>query len=146
MAHNYIVLQTNNYTAGPPETGLRKQFQAVAMRHFDHKAQHITETAGGGLDATFGGIYTTLKYALRCYNDLESPLGLTWGTRQDVLYFYSLNNPNGTPGSALRLQDHYEEWHDVLFVGDVVPEPLTTIVVGQYALYVIPVEFRIIPT
>jgi hypothetical protein len=131
---NYITLSNSN-------DSVTKRFKAIAMAHTDHKAQDVRETAGGDLDISVGGLHHSIKYSIRVPNEVVDDI---WGTRSDLLYFYALNNPSATPSNLLKLTDHYGVTHDVIFVGDVTPEPLTTIITGTEASYIIQSEFRVI--
>jgi hypothetical protein len=146
MANDYITLRTSNYNAGPPVVGLQKRFKAIEMRHANRKAEDIKETINGGLDGSFGGIYKSMNYAIRCSETLGGGVSDVWGTLADLYSFFELNNPSGTPSNTITLIDHYGATHSVWYRGEHTPEPMTTIIEGQYAHYIIQTEFQVIPS
>jgi hypothetical protein len=139
--YKYLVLQTDDYNAGPPIVGRRKQFKAISMAITDDKAQEIQRTAGG-LDVATGRVYKVFQYHVRVPEEAPTP---EWGTREDIIWFYGLCNPNVSPKNVLTLVDHYGDSHNVVFHGKLTPEPITSIIIGSEASYIILIELHGIP-
>jgi hypothetical protein len=43
---------------------------------------------------------------------------IEYGTKADLEYFYSLNNPNGSPSNILTFQNHFGTQINVVMAGD----------------------------
>jgi hypothetical protein len=126
--------------------GEQKKFKAIMMRHSDTKVASVIETLGGGLDGAFGGVYNSFRYILRLsasYNAQGQAENL--GTLEDLRGFFALQ-PGDPETNTIVLTDHYGVTHNVWFLGECAPEPLTTIITGNYAHFTVPVEFREIPS
>jgi hypothetical protein len=109
------------------------------------KRQTFNETIDGGLDASIGSIYKSIQYIFRLSEIENDP---NYGTKGDLEYFFSLNDPSpaiGFPSNLITITDNYEVTTHGYFVGNLTPEPLTTIISGVYAWFMTPVEIRIKP-
>ena len=141
-------MTTNKYiTLADSVPVLSKRFRVVqsGYKPAKNKKQQIYETIGGGLDVSNGSIYESHQYVLRLREEEEDT---DYGTTHDLDYFYSLNDPQptaGSPGDLLTLTDHYGNIKYGYMVGDFIPEPVTTIIEGIYAWFLIPINLRILP-
>jgi hypothetical protein len=109
------------------------------------KRQTINETIDGGLDICIGSIYEIVQYVFRLS---ETEADTNFGTKADLQYFYELNNPTpatGQPCNLLTIIDNYEVTKHGYMMGNLIPEPLTTIISGIYAWFMTPIEIRIKP-
>lgn len=106
------------------------------------KTGEVNKTAGGGIDHAVGDIYQIFQYVI-WVRDTETETG--YGDRAELERIYALNNPNGTPSNVITLKDHFNQEFDCLMVGEMVPQPLTTIISGEYAWFYIPVTLHVIP-
>ncbi|HMN13188.1 MAG TPA: hypothetical protein PKD55_12775 [Bellilinea sp.] len=138
---NYIVLTNSNSTVS-------KRFFVERNEAFDEpldKSQSAERTLSGGYDVTYGSIYKSKKYTIRC-RGLESDSN--YGTKADLEYFYNLNNPNGTPTPRITLEDHlFDETgvaYTVLFTGKLSKRIVTPELSGASAIFRIDTEFLIV--
>jgi hypothetical protein len=107
------------------------------------KRQTIEETVNGGLDIATGAIYGGAQYTFRL---TETENDGNYGSKSDLEYFYQLNNPNGTPSNILTVTDHFGVNHSGVFDGSLSPEPVTTIIEGTEAWFIVSVQFRFLPS
>lgn len=124
-----------------------KRFRVIqgGFKHSQIKHQTINETIDGGLDICNGSVYERLQYVFRLR---ETEDDSRYGTKGDLEYFFSLVNPSPaeeSPSNLLTLTDHFGNTKYGYLVGDLVPEPVTTIITGNLAWYMVPVEIRIKP-
>lgn len=108
------------------------------------KQQTLNETIDGGLDICMGSINTTVQYVVRLREDETDD---NYAELADLIYFYSLNNPSPLSGAAnnyLTVTDHLGNVLHGYIVGNFVPDAMTTIVSGQYAWYLVPIEMRLV--
>ena len=101
----------------------------------------INTTLEGEYDISRGGVYKVFTYALRVRIEEDED---DFGSQADLEYFYSLNNPNGSPSDILFLTDHYENMWEVAMVGVYNPNASTIYLNGPYAFAIIPIELRVI--
>jgi hypothetical protein len=143
MANNYIVLTNSEVTESWKFKVIEGGYNVIKT-----KAQTVNETLGG-IDVAVGTIHEVHEYVIRLRADRF--IGDTqvedsdYGVRTDLVYFYELNNPKGTPTNVITLTDHFGDDHQVYFVGDLSVRPITTIIEGGAAIFFIPVRFRFIP-
>lgn len=136
MATNdYIVLTNSN-------SSLSKRFKAVAMKMSKTRTDNVDRTVGGSTDKQSGTIVQRWQYGLRVPVYTAQSAGSDYGLWSDLETFYGYNNPNGTPSDKITLKDHYQVDHTVIFVGDIAPEPLATILEGDAAYYIVQVAFE----
>jgi hypothetical protein len=119
-----------------------KRFKAIQMKTPIDRTDNIDRTAGGKTDKQAGTIIQRWQYALRV--PLESALtsGSDYGLYSNLVAFYYYNNPNGNPSDKFILTDHFGVHHQVIFVGDLSPEPIATILEGDSAWYVVQTSFE----
>ena len=134
MAVNYIRLVTSDGTT------LDRRFKAIAMKPGKRRMDSIETTLEGGTDKANGPIFKIWEYVLRI--PLENPSVEEEGNWAEFEQFYDYNDPNATPSDQITLYDHFEVDHTVFLVGDLRPEPLTTMLEGDSAWYLVQVAFR----
>jgi hypothetical protein len=140
MSKDYIVIADSIPTRS-------KRFRVIqgGWKEILNKRQMINETIDGGLDICIGSIYKVEQYVFRL---AETEANTDYGTKADLEYFFRLNNPvpqSGQPSNLLTIIDNYETTMHGFMVGNLVPEPLTTIIAGEYAWFMTPIEIRIKP-
>lgn len=137
-ANEYIVLQNSNAT-------LTKYFRVAQSGYHPviEKAQNVNKTIGG-IDVATGSLYHIHQYVLFLREEEESS-GSSYGTLDDIKTFYSYNNPSGTPSNIIAFTDHFGNSHSVYMLGQFGEEPLTTILAGQHAWYLVPIVLQFIP-
>jgi hypothetical protein len=109
------------------------------------KKQNITETIQGGLDVAVGSMYEQHSYLIRLRQQEEDS---NFGTKDDLDFFYSLMDPaptSGSPGLLITLTDHYGATKHGYMDGQFTPEPVTTVLEGIYAWFMVPITIRIKP-
>ena len=107
---DYITFETS-------DEEVEKKFRVLLQDYDDgteEKAEEVKRTIGGGIDHSVGAIYKTWSMIIRVREE-ETEDG--YGDRDDLVYFYSLNNPNGTPSNDITFTDHHGEEHIVHTVG-----------------------------
>jgi len=138
-------MPTNSYfTLATSDGQLSRKFMVIQSGYepVKEKMQTINTTINGGLDVSFGAIYETHSYIVRVRHT-ESREG--YGSKADLETFYSLNNPNATPGPLLKLTDHYGVNHDVYMIGQNAPVPLSVSIEGSEAYFNVRCVFRFTP-
>lgn len=133
--YDYIILNNSN-------SSLTKRFKAVAMKMSKTRTDNIDRAVGGSTDKQAGTIIERWQYGLRVPVYTAQSAGSDYGLWSDLETFYGYNNPNGTPSDKITLTDHYGQTHTVIFVGDIAPEPLCTILEGDAAYYIVQVAFE----
>lgn len=114
---------------------LSKKFHFIADNYDDgtlEKAEKINKTIGGGLDHSVGGIYKTWSPIVKVRH-VETETD--FGNRDDLEYFWSLNDPNGTPSNDITFIDHHQTEYVVHMVGKMTKNLLGTQVDGECAWY-----------
>lgn len=133
--YSYIVLTDSN----GPVYGSSKRFKATQMRTPLMRTDDIKTALNGALDKSSGPILKTWRYVLRVP---FASTDVNYGDKDDLEYFFTLNNPNGDPTDVITLTDHYGVTHQVFFVGNFDPENVTTILDGYNSHYMINIELR----
>lgn len=138
MANAYFTLEDS--------IGYTKKFGVLSGAYFPSKskAQNIGTTLNGRLDVATGGIYERHTYTIRTLRGITDPRD-GYGNYADLDYFYSLNNPNGSPSNILTFTDHYEQISQVIMNGDFSPQPLGVSIEGATAWFVVQCTFVFIP-
>lgn len=133
MANDYLTITTSD--------GNTYKFRAIGFKPKYSPARTVEKTVNGMLDITHGNVYNSFQYVLRVpYVAPE----VGDGTYANLVMLYSLNNPSGTPSSTFMLTDHWGANHSLcVFYGEMAPEPITTIIDGNYAWFIVPVEIVI---
>ena len=134
MATNeYITLTTSG-------SEISKKFYAILNGYTEihKKTQSIEENVVGEPLITNGGVYRMFKYILKLSHEMEDT---SFGTKDDIITMYNLNNPNATPSDVITLTDHYGISHSVKFTNVLELNPLTVIIEGTESYFYTPIEF-----
>jgi hypothetical protein len=115
---NYIVLDTGSAS---------KKFKMVAPWRIRWAKGAKMRTTLGGVDFEMGKLYEIHDIALRVQH---TPDDASFGSLSDLKNIYSQN-------SAISYTDLYSVQHNAVFVGDGMPQPLSTIVEGGCAYFVV---------
>lgn len=143
MPTNPYITLTSDDTPTPTLGGRYAVIQAdPGYTEQIRKAQSVNETIEGGLDVGMGGTYTTIKYMIRTR---ETEPDVNYGDLADLKAMFKLTNPAGTPSNVLKLTDHYGNAHNVYMLGAFEYQPLTVILEGQNAWFIIPVTLQVVP-
>ena len=140
MSKEYIVISDS-------ASNKSKRFRVIqgGWKNSLSKKESINEVIGGGLDIAVGSIYETNQYMFRVRHTEEDS---NYGTKDDLEYFFRLNDPapaTGNPNNLITIVDHYGTTKHGYLVGNLCPDPVTTIIDGIYAWFMIQVEIRIKP-
>lgn len=114
----------------------------------DDKAFTEERTIGGHIDLSLGAIYSAHYWTLKVPHTVDDN---SWGTLEDLLYFYRLNDPAGTPSNVITLRDHYYDAvenpveQQIFFLGKLRRRSLSVIIDGTDSWFVTPVYFRVVP-
>ncbi len=133
MANDYITIKTSD--------GTQKRYKAIAYKPMFQKSQSADHTVDGKLDVTAGFTYQAMRYVLRVPYQTTDP---AFGVYQNLIDAFKLCNPTATPSNVFELTDHLNHKYPACwFMGDMAPEPLTTIIDGEYGWYMIPVDIQV---
>jgi hypothetical protein len=127
---DYIWLKTSD--GGATKS---KKFRVIQSDYDDgtlEKAEDLKKTIGGGIDHSVGEVYVTWSMVIRVRH--EEPEA-DYGNKEDIEYFYSLNNPNGTPSNDITFIDHHQVEYTVHTVGKLTKNLLGTQIEGECAWY-----------
>lgn len=133
--YNYIELTTS-------DSSLSKKFRVLAANYDDgslEKAQSVTRTLGGGLDASMGAVFKTWNGTVRV-RQTETETG--YGDLEDLEYLYSLNSPNGTPSNVITFVDHHGQNWEVLMTGPFRKGNMSPIIQGTEAWFLVPIRLE----
>lgn len=134
-SYGYIVLTTS-------DSSLSVKFRVLAADYDDgslEKAQSITRTIGGSLDASMGATFKTWNGTIRVRHT-EDVSG--YGDLEDLQYLYSLNNPNGTPSNVITFTDNHGVDYEVYMTGTFKKGLLSAVIQGTEAWYIVPVRLE----
>jgi hypothetical protein len=118
---------------------ISKKFYAILTGYTEshQKTQSIDENIEGDPLITNGGIIIRFSYILKLSYEMEDS---TFGTKNDLIQMYDLNNPNAEPSDVLTLIDHYGISHTVKFEGPLELNPLTTMIDGEDSFFYTPIR------
>jgi hypothetical protein len=134
MANNrYITL-----TSSDDQFSFR--FKAINMSMPRQRTDSIDYTLSGKIDKQAGPVLKFFNYVLRVPQDDQ---GNEYGCMANLTELFDLVNPNGTPTDVITLTDHYENEFNCYFLGEMVPEPLTTQLEGSNAWYLVPIKLQV---
>lgn len=134
--YNYIILERSNHSGD-------KWFTAIQYTPSLTKGDTIEYALDGSIDKQNGPVTTQFRYQLRVPCDTPPN---NYGDYADLLAFFRLANSNLTPSDVIILTDHFGTAYDVYFVGNMSPEPLTTVLEGPNAWFLINITFQVIGT
>jgi len=126
----YLELETS-------DASVKKRFRVVAQNYDDGmlvKAEKLDRTIGGGIDHSVGANYQEWNPIIKVRHTEEDT---SYGTVDDLRYFYTLNNPNGTPSNNITLYDHHNMNYTVHLVGPFKKQLLGAMTEGIYAWSII---------
>lgn len=134
-------MPTNKYiTLTNSNASFSRKFKAIAMRMPESRMDRIDRALSGTVDKQSGPIIRQFSYALRVPQD--TPADPTFGTYDDLKTFFGYNNANAVPSDVITLTDHYTVTHSVYFEGQLDPEPLTTMLEGPNAYYIVQITLQ----
>lgn len=133
--YKYLILEDS-------EGYYTKRFKAITYKPSKRRTDSVEWTLGGKIDKAAGTIINTFEYTLRVPYDETDP---DYGSYDDLIYFYELTDPNGTPNDVITLTDHYGIIHYVMFIGGMELSPLTTQLEGPNAWYIVPITLVELP-
>jgi len=140
--YNFIVLTDDNSV---PEAVVSRKFTVVQGGYNPSldKSTTLDTTIDGKRDITMGSVFWSARYQIRLRDELTSEeTAADWGNRLDLEYFYKLNNPNGDPSNLITVTDHYGVDHTGYLIGSHQEQPLTTVIHGNQANFIINIEFH----
>lgn len=120
---------------------LSKKFRVIAPDYDDgtiERSEDFNKTIGGGFDQSVGAIYKRWGMVIRVRH--TEPL-VDYGDMDDLVFFYSLNNPNGNPSNKLTLIDHHETEYQVYTSGNLTKSLMGCQIEGECAWYIYGLEF-----
>ena len=133
MANEYIEIITSG-------SEISRKYYAILSGHSEihRKAQSIENNIEGEPLITNGGIVLQFNYVIKLMYETDEA---GFGTKDEMIYLYRLNNPNGSPSDVLTLIDHYGVSHKVKFTEGLELVPLTTMIDGEDAYFYTPIKF-----
>lgn len=132
MANDYITLENSTGS-------VVKRFKAIGLSTPWVRTDQVKTLLDGSPDKASGAILYPRQYNLRVpYQVVDS----NYGTLADLKTLFELNNPNGTPNDVITLTDHLGNTVDVFFMGQADPQPVSTIIDGAQAFYMVPIVLR----
>jgi hypothetical protein len=132
MANKYITLSNS-------DSSLSKQFKATAMKTPWVRTDSVEIALDGSPDKAAGVILHPYQYVLRVPYQVAE--GSDYGTLAELKTLFELNNPNATPSDVITLTDHYGTEHEVIFTGETSPDPVSTLIDGNQAFFLVNVTF-----
>ncbi len=134
MAVDYIWLKTN-------DESLEKKFRVLEQDYDDgtlEKSEEVNKTIGGGIDHSIGAVYKTWSPIIRVrHTEPEAD----YGNMADLEYFFSLNNPNGTPNNDITFIDHHQIEYTVHIVGPLTKSKMGFEIEGECAWFLYRLQF-----
>lgn len=112
-----------------------KKFRVLQQDYDDgtlEKAEDLKKTIGGGVDHSVGEVYKTWSMIIKV-RDEETELD--YGDKEDLEYFWGLNNPMGVPSNDITFIDHHQVEYTVHTVGKLTKNLLGTQIQGECAWY-----------
>jgi hypothetical protein len=118
--------------------GLTRWFKVTHLYPIIDPAKSINRTVDGGRDVAYGGVYESHQLVLRVPQTGSG----SYGSLADLKTIFSRNNPSGTPSTRFTYTDNWGTAHSNAFFapGATKIEPITTMLEGSSAWYLIPVE------
>lgn len=132
---------------------LSKRFRVVLGGYNPRyeKKGSVRTTLDGKYDIAQGGVYVQHEYIIKVRQQEEDS---DYGTKDDLLTFFSYNQPNpppgpsgpDTPSNRLTMVDHEGTQHTVVIHGETSPQPLTVVLEGTTAWYNMKILFLFLQT
>lgn len=137
MANSYFTFTTS-------DSSVSKRFRVILTGYEENhnKTQSVNRTLDGTPDISVGSIQRSWNFLVRVRVEEAPGDAYTpgFGTKDDLLYFYSLNNPNGTPTDVITFVDHYGDTHLVKILGSYSANAMSVIIDGPEALFTVQVS------
>jgi len=143
-------MATNPYfTLEDSAASVTRRFRVLAngFSNILDKAQSIERTIDGDLDISVGSVKEKFSFTVRVRYEEPAdgdPYLDDWGTLADLKYFYSLNNPNGSPSNEITFTDHYETQKTVIMAGDFNSQAQGIMIDGITAWFLVNCTFMVI--
>lgn len=142
--YDYLILEDD------ASTPTRRTFSVVNSEYSpeSNRDMSVSRSISGKPDIALGGFYEQHKYVFLVPNPSSGSLPASgspltaMGTLQDLEYFYRLNDPTPTGGSAscrLKFRDHYGDWHYAYMQGTLGKRPLNLRLHGDESYHFCPV-------
>jgi hypothetical protein len=113
-----IVAERDYMELKASDASVLKRFRVLAQGYDDgtsRKAESLDRTIGGGVDHSVGAVYVDWNPVIRVrHTEVDS----NYGTLAELLWFYELDDPSGTPSNDIIFLDHHDVEHTVHLVGD----------------------------
>ena len=90
------------------DDSVQKMFRVLQAGYNDgklEKAESLQRTIGGGIDHSMGAVYRSWNPVIKVRHT-ESVTD--YGDLDDLIYFYNLIDPGGTPSNIISFVDHHQ--------------------------------------
>lgn len=134
--YKYIILSNS-------DASLVRRFKAIGMKPSFMRTDSMEYTLDGKPDKSSGPILRQFGYVLRVPQD--DPADANYGNMAELQTLFLLANPGATPSDVITLTDHYGNSFSCYFIGDMSPEPLTTMLEGDNAWHIVQIMLQEIP-
>lgn len=94
------------------------------MRITTERAQDVQKTINGGIDITYGGVYTRVNMVLYVPYDTDTIGNPGPGIYEDLVTFYGYVDPDGAATPMIQFTDYFGVTHSAYLVGNLEAEPL----------------------
>lgn len=132
--YDYIILGNSN-------SSLVRRYKAIQMSNPKQRTDNMSYTLSGKTDKHAGSIINTWTYTLKV--PIDDPTDANYGNYTELATLFALNNPAGTPSDVIKLTTHFGGTPlNCHFMGQMVPEPITTILEGNSGQYLIQVSLQ----
>lgn len=125
---DYIILETDDRLISKKFTVLKQDYDDGTQE----RSETIKKTISGGLSKDIGEIYTSWSMIIKVRAE-EPKEG--YGNRDNLEYFWKLNNPNATPSNIITFVDHRGYEYKVNIKGNMRKNLITVAVEGTEAIY-----------
>lgn len=134
-------MATNDYVSLTYSDGTgTKRFHAVEYGPGLNRTDTIEYTLGGKTDKQAGPVIKGWQFVFRV--PIDTSEGTQYGVYADLENFFLKANANATPSDVIRLTDFWGgTYREVYFAESMLPKPISVILEGDGAAYMIPVTF-----
>lgn len=111
-----------------------KKFRVLMSGHIRvlQKAMNIDYDLDGSPDVSMGSVREQYQFIVKVRHT-EDEIG--YGTKDDLEYFYRLNNPNGTPSPVITMTTHLGVVKNIILVGTFEESALGVMLEGNTAWF-----------
>jgi hypothetical protein len=137
-------MTTNSYITLTDSAASRSKRFGVISDGFipvKDKTTTLNRAVNGGIDIAVGGIYEEHKMQILVSASVADS---NYGTLGDLEYFYTLNNPNGSPSNLITMIDHFGTSHTVYFIGQFQRQTLSAVIEGNSSYFIVAVDFQVV--